>query len=158
MMEKNASLYSNITDVRYQTIDHINSVSPGESEFTRVVNFKSGYDWEKLYRSPGSASLREEHKVTGSGHYFDQKLSLNFPGFSQTNLEDFHYLDNRPLVLKLTFSDGTVKVMGSLDQPARINTIFQSSSTTRGTRIDFTCESSFRCMIHEEEGGGPGGS
>jgi len=118
-MEKNDNLALEICEIQYALVENITSISEGSTAFHRNVLFSSG-TWEDMYGTPGSMKFEETQRVVSAGVVYDQVLTLKYPGEDTDNLSDLDDIVNQPAVLKITYTDGSEKLMGSLINPSKL--------------------------------------
>lgn len=129
-IEKNTNLAQVIAKIYYAFTYEIASVNAGSSDFHKTVTFKSGYNWKLIFFTSGSADLKETPNKSDAGIAYKQKLNLFFPGEDESNTQLFNDLNQKPLVLKIVYSSGQIKLMGSLLSPAELNEELSVSKKT----------------------------
>jgi len=154
-MNKNQNLIPAICKIEYQEKRNIDSITKNEDRFKRSVTMVAGFDWLEIYFSPGTAKFEEKTKRGKAGLLFNQKLTFKFPGEDDDETEGINDLINIPVILKLTYNNDKAKILGSLDNPVKIDQDYLSDS--RATQSDFVIEheSSHPAYWFEIISGGP---
>ena len=91
----------------------IDSISNGSTSKHKTVSFNDGKAWKEIYFTPGSANYSEPPKKNDAGIIYNQKLTAFHPGEDENNVIDFSNLENRPLIIKVLYSSGQMKLVGN---------------------------------------------
>jgi len=138
---KNTNLAQTIAKIYYAFVSEIDSINQGTTKKHKTVTFVSGAAWRSLYFSPGSANYSEPGKDTNAGKIYEQKLSAFYPGEDEGNVFNFTILENRPIVVKIVYSSGQVKIMGNKTNYAELSDNLNINQKTGHsiiiTRTDF---------------------
>lgn len=149
-IQKNQNLIPIITKVHYQFAENISSINTGSSKNTRQIVFNPDQDWEQIEISPASVKFQEPMSSTNAGPMYKQSLNFTLQGEDTGTIDDYDQLIGRRIILRLEYNTGLLKIVGSLDNPARFND--SPVSDEKGTRnqIEFFRKSSYRAFILEE--------
>lgn len=134
--DKNNNLVQAICKIQYQFIGNVDTISIGSSKFHRVVSFINELDWLDLYHSPSSVIFEEQPSRVNAGLLYSQKISLKFPGEDEDNTELFDDLISPGIIIKLTWSNGKSKLIGSIANPVRILPDYKSDPDRTGYTIN----------------------
>jgi len=142
---KNTYLNPAICGFQIANINDVASITIGSTSFHRVVTFKSGKTWSTVYATSGSIKYTDIPKQTGSGPYYEHRLSSFFPGDDAANLTDFDNIENKRFLIKMNLTDGTYKILGDLINPVQIIKSFDSEKG--GNIISCNNDSIYRAFI-----------
>jgi len=78
------------------------------------INLKSGYTLKSI--KANSAVLSQESKTGDAGPYSEQSLAV-----SSNDSDPGHSVKEQDLIFQLTTEDGSVIILGSVDQPMRFD-------------------------------------
>lgn len=134
-MNKNQNLIPVICKIEYQQSRNIDSITKNEDRFKRSVTMVAGFNWVEIYFSPGTAKFEEKTKRGKAGPLYNQKLTFKFPGEDDDKTEGINDLINIPVIFKLTYNNSNSKILGSLDNPVKIDHDY--SSDNKATQYDF---------------------
>lgn len=154
--DKNTNLNQILCKVQYQFIANVNSISRGSTKLHRLVSFINDLDWLDIYASPASIDFEEQFSKVDAGSLYKPKLSLNYPGEDSDTPEEIESLIGPGLIIKLTWSNETEKIIGDIDNPVRILPDFQSNSSKTGYTINVNHQSPHRAYLYEILTGGGG--
>ena len=158
---KSNSLVPIITHIMYQYPENLASFMIGSNRYNREIELLPDTYWIPVYFTPGSALFSEPKAESAHGPLFSQQLKFNVPGDRIDTYAMLESLDTKPVILKLTFSDGTEKIMGEPNAPALFDEEFLSNSKATGSTHAFKCLATHRAYIYETDdlpgtGGPPG--
>ncbi len=97
-----------------------------------AITPKTGKDWSHIYTTPGKNTFEEELLEELGNMYFQQKLEIMFPGEDSTSLASLANINNWQMIVKMTYTSGTIKVFGDLSNPVVTKVAF---STEKGGRV-----------------------
>lgn len=115
------------------------------SKFYRSVVFSSGKDWKGVYFTPTKARFAEPPARNTAGVIYAQRLVLPFPGDDESILTSFDNWENQRFIVKVVFSNGTSKLIGSKTNPATF--LMDFSTESGGSQITFQCDSQSRAYL-----------
>jgi hypothetical protein len=98
--------------------------------------------WNEIYITPASAQFKDKMDKAAAGSLFTNELTFSFPGNDKTAMAEFLMMDGCKLIVRITYSDNQIVIMGNPDEPAFIFSDFES-----GNKTIFNC--SFRCTSIE---------
>lgn len=148
-MIKNSNLASKICKVEISLCSNIDSISVGSSgENYRIVTLKTDCTWEEIEFTKGSAVYEEPAKDYPSGLLFAQALKMFFPGSDVSNIDSLNLYAGKPLVIKITYTSGIIKLVGDKNNPAKMLPSYQDGDKT-GTYFDFRRLSNVPALIYE---------
>ena len=78
---------------------------------TANITFASGKDWEIIQHELYSAKLIEDESQVDAGTLVKQSLNIVFQGNDKDIINNMLTLKNKPLVLKITYSDGNSRII-----------------------------------------------
>jgi len=139
-INKNSIIFLPLLKIFYAYLDKYDSdvesvVENGDK--TISVNFFAGRDWKELYNTTGSADFEESESEKDEGILYTQTISINFPGDSNENRTKFEELRNKPLLLRLVFTEGYEKLLGNLENPVFLTKKQKSSNFVNTYEIKF---------------------
>lgn len=139
-LEKNQNLANKICKVAIALCSNVDSINQGASgEFYRSVVFSSG-TWEDIPFTPGTANYDEPAKDTANGILYNQALQIFFPGSDPENLEFLNSYTGKPIIIKITYSNGNEKIIGDKNNPAKLLPSYSVGGKT-GRNFDFRRQS-----------------
>lgn len=146
---KNSNLIVSVCTVFVVPVEDVQTISAGADRFHQVVALKGGKSWTEIYFTPSTGEFTEKSKDTDAGTLYEQSLKLQFPGEDDTNLAELEAIADRPLLVAIQLSEGTYyKLIGSLENGAKLNPAIQLSSKGSGSVLEFYCQSSQKaCWI-----------
>jgi hypothetical protein len=149
-MIKNSNLASKICKVEISLCSNIDSISEGSSgENYRSVTLRTGCTWEEIEFTKGSATFEEPAKDTSSGITYAQALKLFFPGCDLGNVASLRQYVGKPIVVKITYTSGIIKLVGDKNNPAKLLPSYQDGDKT-GTIFDIRRQSTLPALNYEE--------
>lgn len=137
MIQKNNNLVPVITGISFAPVSDIDTMEQGTDRFRRVVTFLSQKDWIPVYFTPGTAELVEKPKDNDAGELFEISLKFLFPGDDEATLAALDPMTDRPVVVRIGYDHGGVKVIGSPENPARLQQSFQHTAKVAGCQFEF---------------------
>ena len=149
-IEKNSDLIPLVCKIYFAPLDNIDSITPVTDRFHRQVTFKEALTWQEIYLTPGTAEFTEKPKENDAGELIEQSLKFIFPGEDDSNLSDLDTILGRPGLVKIEYSTGGKKLLGDLENGAKLSQLLQISLKQTGSQLEFTCMASYRaCWITE---------
>lgn len=149
LSQKSPNLVPVIIKIQYQFTKNIGSIVNGSTTNHRVVTLNSNNDWKEIYFSPASAKYKEPKKQTKAGNLFNQLLSFKYPGEYADSITELEELDELPVVVRIEFNTGTIKLMGSIKIPAYFKSSGQSDAKSTGDLFQFYCNTNHRAYLVE---------
>lgn len=147
-IRKNSNLTPAVCRISFAPLVDIDSISASADRFSRNVSFKSGKTWQDIYFTPGTAEFSEKSKDTEAGDLFEQSLKFIFPGEDEYNLASLDLVLGRPALVRIEYSSGMSKLLGAIDNGAKLSQVTQISSKVSGSQMEFTCLAAARsCWI-----------
>lgn len=151
---KNLNLTPAVCRIFFAPVDDVNSISPIPDRFHRHLAFKyripepTELSWKEIYFTAGTAEFNEKSKDTDSGELIEQSLKFIFPGEDEANLAALDLIAGRPVLVKVQYSAGMSKLIGDLDNGAKLSQVIQISNKISGSQLEFTCLATYRsCWI-----------
>ena len=137
---KNPSTFISSCKVSIALVEDVSAINRLTDRYHLQVVFKSGKSWQDIYYTPGTGELSASLKETDAGILWEQTFKMSLPGDGETNLSKFNSLIDRPIVVKITYSDGTVRMLGNLRIPARLSSNFVINAKSSAIRsLTFSC-------------------
>jgi hypothetical protein len=146
LSQKSTKLVPVITKIAYQLAKNVIGITKQTDSNKQVVSFAPGLNWIPVYFSPASAKFKEPSKRKEAGMLFTQNLSFKVPGEWIDNVDELAAMDELPVVVGFTFSDGTAKLLGSKLVPAYFRSSPSSDAKSTGDQFQFVCESINRAL------------
>ncbi len=147
---KNSNLIPTICKIFFAPISDIYSISIVTDRFHRLVTFKNSKAWQEVYFTPGSADFTEKPKDTDPGELIEQSLKFMFPGEDDTNLVALDAILGRPGLVKIEYTGDVSKLMGDLENGAKITQNYQISAKGTGSQLEASCMATYRaCWVSE---------
>jgi len=119
-MDKNSNLAQQITNVYFALAIHAETVVDAATAYYKTVTFFTGYDWEEIVFTPGTAKYSEKPKSAGIGKVHQGKLDLFYPGEDTDTLSNMENKEDLALLVKIVYGDGQIKLMGTKENPAKM--------------------------------------
>lgn len=141
LAQKSTNLIPVITKIAYQFTKNVASITKRTDSNKYQVSFIPGSDWLPVYFSPASAKYKEPSKRKDAGMLYNQNLTFSVPGEWVYNADELALLNELPLVVGFTFSDGSAKIIGSSLVPAYFKSSPSSDARSTGDKFQFTCDS-----------------
>jgi hypothetical protein len=142
-----------ICKIQYQ-FEHMVEFLPGSGKHQRKVNILNDSDWLNIYHTPGSAEFSEPQVQNPNGPLFDQQLKIRLPGQLAEHYDKMQDMDETPVIIKITYSDGGAILMGEPGNPVLYYNAFGSDAKKTGHDYMFKCMSTHRAYIFESTEGG----
>jgi hypothetical protein len=144
-LKKNSESSPLICKIEYAFTEDISSmVKVGTHQVD--ITLKEGKVFQPLYGTPSMFNLSELAESTRPGLIHKQKLSVYYPGINSAVQAELLQLENRPIVVKVTYQHGTIQIIGSMTEPAKAFYSFNSSDAT-GYSITMACDSTERARF-----------
>ncbi|MFZ4522998.1 MAG: hypothetical protein ACOYNC_14910 [Bacteroidales bacterium] len=134
---KNSNLVLSVCRIFVTPIDEVAAII-SVNQFCRSVTLKNGKSWQELYFTPGTAEFGEKPKENDAGDLIEQSLKFIFPGEDSSNLFSFDALQGRPVLVKIEVSSGVIKLMGDLENGAKLSVGFQISQKASGSQMELS--------------------
>ena len=151
---KNSNLTPAICRIFLAPVDDVSSITPIPDRFHRHLAFKyripepTELSWKEIYFTAGTAEFSEKSKDTDSGELIEQSLKFIFPGEDESNLTALDLIACRPVLVKVQYSTSMSKLIGDLDNGAKLSQVTQVSNKISGSQLEFTCLATYRsCWI-----------
>lgn len=144
-LSKNQESSPLICKIEYAFSDDIRSMSKLGTHQVDIT-LKEGKVFKNLYSTPSTLSFSETVESTRAGLIHKQKLSVYYPGLNEAVQPELLQLENRPIVVKVTYQHGAIQVIGSLAEPAKAFLSLNSSDAT-GYSIAIACDSTERARF-----------
>jgi hypothetical protein len=139
MIEKNDNLASRVCKIHIVPVSSVESVETSFTDHSRTINLISGQSWEEVYGTPGSMKFEEPVDNSSSGQIFKQKVSCLFPGLDSDNPISFDNIGNKRYIVRITYNNGIMLVIGSIENPAMFS---QNYTDEQGGRaLVWSCNS-----------------
>jgi hypothetical protein len=120
---KVTTLIDGICRLKYQYKDNVSSITEGDDGTMTVVFNTQLILWQELYCTAGSISCNEEMQDdNAAGPYYKQNLQAIAPGEAFAKVVNWNELCRHELILLLEYSNGSVKLLGSMDNPVLMKT------------------------------------
>lgn len=145
-----------ICKIEYRYAQSIASYVMGASPHHRIVTFDEEY-WLNIYFSPGTAAYSEPQIPNANGPLFDQQLQMKFPGHMSEHLAYLERMDELPVIVRFSYSDGVQKLMGSPDNPVIFNSAYRDDAKSASDEFKFRCMAPHRAYLYESPDSGGGG-
>jgi hypothetical protein len=128
-MEKNTNLAQRICGIYYANTENVSSVNEGSDRWNKTVSFSSG-TWTEIKFTPGTGKFSEQNSDSKNGNLFNQSLEFFFPGEDESNSEDFNSILNQPVLVKIVYTSGQEKLIGSIENPCKLKTTLNVGNAT----------------------------
>jgi hypothetical protein len=150
-VDKNQNLAQTIIGIAYMYPTTPIAIRQGADAFHKLIILPLGASFTPLYFTPGTGEFVEKMKSEDAGIVFEQTLKCSVPGEDDTSLAFKDAISDRPLLLRITFQNGTKKLMGLPENPARITDTTQFSAKVSASEFTFTCNAQARAwwIIYE---------
>lgn len=131
-----------IIKAQYQFIRNIDTQELSGSKMS--VSFLSGQSWIDFFGSPASFSFSEKPQKSNAGTFFKQELRLSNPGDSNEFIINEVALIDMDLILRIEYSDGRAKIIGSRATPVNYDADLNSNADQTTYQVIFSSESIHR--------------
>ncbi len=131
-LSKLSYLNPQICKVEILSLLNTDSISVTTDGRSMSITPKTGKDWTHIYTTPGKNTFEEESSEELGNMFFLQKLEIMFPGEDSSSLSALANINNWQLIVKFTYTSGTIKVFGDLFNPVVTKVAF---STEKGGRV-----------------------
>ena len=111
-------------------VQNLNSVS---------VNLATGAEWKAVYWQPRSGTFDQTPEETPAGTAYNQSVSCTLPGLEEVQQLTIEQLNQRKLILKLTYDNGMHIIVGSPEQPAFVQATLSSQNFAQRNMLTFNC-------------------
>jgi hypothetical protein len=108
-----------------------------------TIVFNTGKDWIPVYSKPSTLLFHEKAERTQAGMLYKQEVKIQYPGKDKEAVLDFEDLEQRPLLIKLTYNTREERVVGEPEVPAQMLAGFESKDKSVYT-VAFSCQSTSR--------------
>jgi hypothetical protein len=146
---KNQNTVPIITKLQYQFPQNISSFEIGSTPQHRTISFSNGEAWKDLYFTPGTPDFSQTSKRTSSGKIYNQTLSFSSPGDDPVSDSEMEKIEELMCVAKITYSDGTAKIIGSDKNSANFSNNFKSDSKATKNSFAIKCSSITKAFFIE---------
>lgn len=141
-IEKHTGYYLSgikIKGLFYQHAANVESISYPEQNHQVDVTLKSGHEWKGIYFAQDSGEMSVSQKKSDAGYFYVPAIRFAIPKLRGDVLSVLHGLRNREIVLLVIEMDGTIHLIGTIDQPARL-TFSESLPWVSRSGFDVTAE------------------
>ena len=128
-----------LSSIKYQLLDNISSIDEISIDHSEVT-FLSSYGWEEFYGSPSSILFKETKKDSDAGKYYLQSVGCQYPDEDDDNLDLLNSIENKRIVLRLEYTSGKVKLMGTFESWVIMSEVYESNQNDTGRTFQSTCE------------------
>ena len=147
-LERNQNLIPIVTKVSYRYAKSITGYLVGKIKYHRIVEFADDY-WLNIYFTPGTANFEEPAIKTPAGTLYDQRLTISAPGQVINHFQSLEALEEIPVIIKITYCNGTEKLMGSPDNPVIFNSNYREDAKLAADQYQFRCQAQERAFIYD---------
>jgi hypothetical protein len=133
-----------VCGVEFVETNEIESMTTGSEVLESQVILKTGKAWKACYLT-AQARHRCDSASGAAGLGYKHSLEGAFPGEDKDQVRGLMDLENRRLVVKIKYSDGTNRLLGDLENPVRI-----SRKKEDGTQVLFSWESEYPLLFLTE--------
>lgn len=148
-LDKPSNLVASILKVEYRFAKNIATFTKGSTKYHRRITFTDDDYWLNIYHTPGTATFSEPKVETDHGNIFDQQLSVKMPAVTQAYIQKLENMDEIPVIIRFTYSDGLQKIMGSDKNPVIFNSNYQESKESTSDTFTFRCQATHRAYFYE---------
>lgn len=134
-----------IIKAQYQFIRNIDTQELNGSKMS--VSFLSGQNWINFFGSPASFSFSEKPQKSNAGTFFKQEIRLSNPGDSNDFIINEVALIDMDLILRIEYSDGGSKIVGSRQNPVNYDAVLNSNADQTTYQVIFSSESIHRARF-----------
>lgn len=120
--------------VQYIFTDDVQSFTRYQGVYALIV-LKSGKAFSDFYSTPGSIEFSEKAGKRPSGTFYDTKVSLSFPGVNAETEQKFLRLNRTMAILKVFFSDNSVRTVGAPENPVLLLTEITQSNSKSAVQV-----------------------
>ena len=138
-ISKNSNLVFGACKVFLVSLEDVLSVTSGADKFHQSVTLKDEMTWTEIYFTLGTAEIGEKPKDTDSGLLYEQLLKFQLPGEDDALLSSLDQFAERPLLVKVQFSNVLSKLFGNTSNGVKLSPTYQVNSKSSGYQLEFSC-------------------
>jgi len=112
---------SGFNKVEFVTADAVDEISFPDDERGVNVSLLAGKSWNTLYFTVGTGNMKINQKKDESGTYYLASLSIDNPKLTGEKSAQFIGFEQKDLVAIITTNNGNQILLGTPEQPSRIN-------------------------------------
>ncbi len=127
---KNKSFNLQVCKIEFAEISDIESLNC--NTHLMVIVWKQGKSWHQFYFTPGKCTFSSDQVNDAAGPYFNNKVTIQFPGEDLSTISDIDNFENKRFILKITLNSGDFKIIGDFDSPC---TCQNNLSTEKAGRV-----------------------
>ncbi len=139
--DKNSNLAEVIISIGYMYPNIPSSIIDGTDKYHKKIYGSQFIGFNDIYFTPGTAKFSESDKDDLAGGFIEQELKCIVPGEDDDTTSLMDALRGRPLLLCIEFMNGTKKLMGLAENPAKLSRKQQISDKLNATELTFYCAS-----------------
>ena len=137
--DKNSNLAEVITSIGYLYPTVPSSIIDGTDKYHKQIYVAEFVTFNNIYFTAGTAKFSESDKDDPAGVFIEQELKCIVPGEDDDTLSLMDALRAQPLILCIEFMNGTKKLMGHIDNPAKLTRKQQITDKLNATELTFYC-------------------
>ncbi len=103
------------------------------------VNLAPGADWKPVYWQPRTGTFDQTPEETPAGTAYNQTVTCTVPGMEEVQQLTIEQLNQRKLILKLSYDNGMDIIVGSPDVPAFVQANLSAQNFAQKNALSFTC-------------------
>lgn len=139
--DKNSNLAEVITSIGYLYPSIPSSIIDGTDKYHKQIFVAEHVTFNEIYFTPGTAKFSESDKDDPAGGFIEQELKCIVPGEDDDTPSLMDALRGQPLLLCIGFINGTKKLMGLAENPAKLSRKQQISDKLNAAELTFYCAS-----------------
>ena len=138
-MHTNDSLSAFICKLEMVSIEDVHHINR-TSEYSNEIVLKTDKLFETILFTPGSGEYLSEQKHLEAGPFFENTVSVFYPGNSEESQGFFAGFHNRRFLVRVTLMSGLCHLLGSLEYPIAFQVVFDA--VKGGRTLSFLWQSS----------------
>lgn len=123
--------------VEYCPVSDVASYTRVHDVYAEIL-LNTGKVFNEFYSSPGSIEFSHKSGSKPAGIFYQTQVKLFFPGVDPETEAILFLLDRLKVILKVYFSDNSIRYVGSPEAPVRITAETLQNNSRAGTTI--TCD------------------
>ncbi len=145
--EKNKETAAIIIAIHYQYFKNIASLKKTGSNNLYTILFIGAEIWKQIYFTPAGAKFSQISKHTEAGIQYTQYLKFSIPGENVADQDELSLISRLPVVCRIEYSDGTIKLLGSYKIPAYFSEDYNSDEKASVDSWQATCVTNKRAFF-----------
>lgn len=136
--------------VQYLLLTDVQSFLIYNLNFVNII-LAAGKAWRDFYSTSGSIEFSEKGNKTADGYSYAAELKQFYPGIDADSIAIINKREHQKLIIRVLFNDGSNRIIGTIQSPARIVTDTDSTSKKSGITIVTTKRSTNSSLFYDPD-------